>query len=80
MSDALVHGERAARGGVADTARASEVEVVFAGVEGGTCLTLPHRGFARHGGDWQGYRDGMGSEQGWTYCLACFATRAQQAA
>jgi uncharacterized protein YndB with AHSA1/START domain len=62
-----------------DTARASEVEVVFAGVEGGTRVTLTHRGFARHGGDWQGYRDGMGSEQGWSYCLACFAARAQQA-
>ena len=62
-----------------DTACASEVEVVFEAVDGGARVTLTHRGFARHGGDWRAYRDGMGSEQGWTYCLACFAERAQAA-
>lgn len=62
-----------------DTARASEVEVVFDAADGGTRLTLIHSGFGRHGGDWRAYRDGMGSEQGWTYCLDCFARRARRA-
>jgi uncharacterized protein YndB with AHSA1/START domain len=62
-----------------DTTRASEVEVVFAGADAGTRITLTHRGFRRHGGDWRAYLDGMASEQGWTYCLACFAERAQAA-
>jgi uncharacterized protein YndB with AHSA1/START domain len=60
-----------------DTARASEVEVVFEPANEGTRVTLTHRGFRRHGGDWRAYRDGMASNQGWSYCLACFAERAR---
>jgi uncharacterized protein YndB with AHSA1/START domain len=63
-----------------DPARASEVEVTFAPDGDGTQVSLSHRGFSRHGGDWRAYRAGMGSEQGWTYCLACFADLAGPAA
>jgi uncharacterized protein YndB with AHSA1/START domain len=56
-----------------DTNRASEVEVVFMPASTGTRIHLTHRSFRRHGGNWRAYRDGMGSEQGWSYCLACFA-------
>lgn len=60
-----------------DPEAASEVQVTFkAADDGGTRVVLEHSGFRRHGGDWRAYRDGMGSEQGWTYCLNRFAQAA----
>ena len=56
-----------------DTNRASEVEVVFEPESTGTRVQLTHRAFNRHGGDWRAYLAGMGSEQGWSYCLDRFA-------
>lgn len=62
-----------------DTGRASEVEATFRPTgDGGTHVVLEHRAFRRHGGDWRAYRDGMASDQGWTYCLACFAAVARE--
>ncbi len=57
-------------------ARASEVEVTFRPAGAGTQVTLTHRAFSRHGGDWRAYLEGMASDQGWTYCLQQFAETA----
>lgn len=63
-----------------DTARASEVDVAFEPIDAGTRVSLTHRAFNRHGGDWRAYLAGMGSDQGWTYCLDRFAEFAGQTA
>ncbi|MBK1668134.1 hypothetical protein CKO28_08805 [Rhodovibrio sodomensis] len=59
-----------------DTARASEVAVRFEAAGSGTQIILTHRAFSRHGGDGRADRDGMASDQGWTYGLRCFADAA----
>ena len=64
---------------VPDPARASEVEVRFAPAAEGTRVTLEHRDFARHGDAGPGYRDALGSEQGWPYMLARVAGSAHGA-
>ena len=58
---------------VPDPAAASEVEVGFSAAEGGTRVTLEHRGFARHGEEGEAYREAMGSEAGWPLILDRFA-------
>ena len=57
------------RESVPDPARASEVEVRFEDRR----VELEHRGFERHGDGAEGYRDGMGSPQGWPWLLERFA-------
>jgi len=58
---------------VPDPTRASEVEVRFEEVDGGTTrVELEHRGFSRHGEGADEYRQMMG-EQGWPYALERYA-------
>ncbi len=56
-----------------DPERASEVEVRFTAVDGGTRIELEHSGFDRHGDDAVKYRDAMDSEYGWPMILARYA-------
>ena len=48
-----------------DPAKATEVEVTFAGEGDGTRVTLEHRGFEVHGAPGAGMREAVGSEGGW---------------
>jgi uncharacterized protein YndB with AHSA1/START domain len=63
-----------------DPDKASEVEVVFTGSpEGGTDVTLEHRGWERHGEGAHEYRDGFERAGAWPHALerlaaAAFAT------
>jgi uncharacterized protein YndB with AHSA1/START domain len=60
-----------------DPGKASEVEVVFAGSpEGGTDVTLEHRGWERHGEGAQEYRDGFERAGAWPQALESFAAAA----
>ncbi len=53
-------------------AKASEVDVRFeAAGAGATRVTVQHRGFESHGGDWQAYRDGMAV--GWKHVLDAYS-------
>ncbi len=53
-----------------DPAKASEVEVRFEPEDpSSTRVALEHRAFDRHGEGSEAYREGMGSPQGWAYCL-----------
>ncbi|MFI9011776.1 SRPBCC family protein [Actinosynnema sp. NPDC053489] len=56
-----------------DPARASEVEVTFTEVAGGTRVDLVHRGFERHAASAARVRDGVAGEGGWTGILAGYA-------
>ena len=59
-------------------AKASEVEVRFEPADqGGTMVTLEHRGFERHGPDGASYRDALASERGWPWLLGRFAAAAR---
>jgi uncharacterized protein YndB with AHSA1/START domain len=62
-----------AREPVPDPARASEVEVRFSESADGIEVTLEHRDFSGHGEGADGYREAMGSEQGWPYILSRYA-------
>lgn len=55
---------------VPDREKASEVELRFE-EEGprSTRIEFKHRGFSRHGEGSDGYREALGSEQGWPYIL-----------
>jgi uncharacterized protein YndB with AHSA1/START domain len=55
---------------IPDPAKASEVELRFE-EEGprSTRIEFEHRGFTRHGEGAEGYRETLGSEQGWPYIL-----------
>jgi uncharacterized protein YndB with AHSA1/START domain len=58
----------------ADPERRSEVEVRFV-PEGSdrTRVALEHRHLDRHGEGWEGMRDGVAAEDGWTLYLSRFA-------
>jgi uncharacterized protein YndB with AHSA1/START domain len=59
---------------VPNPAKAGEVEVSFRAAGGAdTRVELEHRGFARHGEAGAGYREMMGSPQGWPLILDRFA-------
>lgn len=58
---------------VPDPSKASEVEVTFSEIAGGTRVTLTHRGFSNHGAGAQQYLEAMRSEQGWPLILQRFA-------
>lgn len=55
---------------IPDPRKASEVELRFE-EEGprSTRIAFEHRGFSRHGEGAEGYREALGSEQGWPYIL-----------
>ena len=58
---------------VPDPEKASEVEVRF--IPQGpreTSIEVEHRGFARHGGGWEAYRERMGGAEGWPNILERF--------
>jgi uncharacterized protein YndB with AHSA1/START domain len=58
-------------------AKASEVEAQFEPVkDGGTQVTLEHRGFERHGPEGAGYREALASPQGWPWILGRYAAAA----
>jgi len=44
-----------------------------------TLVELEHRGFERHGEGGRGYREALGSPQGWAYILGRFAGAAADA-
>jgi len=57
-----------------DAERASEVEVSFtAETPERTRVVLEHRNLDRHGEGWEGLREGVGGEGGWTLYLERFA-------
>jgi uncharacterized protein YndB with AHSA1/START domain len=56
-----------------DPSHASEVEVRFLEVGGGTRVEVEHRGFARHGEAWEAYRRAMDGDEGWPKILGAFA-------
>ena len=57
-----------------DPARTSEVEVRFTPEAGGrTRVVLEHRHLDRHGDGWEGMRDGIAGEGGWSLYLQRFA-------
>jgi uncharacterized protein YndB with AHSA1/START domain len=61
-----------------DHDRTSEVEITFDEVAPGrTRVQLTHRNLDRHGEGWEGMRDAVGSENGWS--LAPFAGRIEKA-
>jgi uncharacterized protein YndB with AHSA1/START domain len=52
-----------------DPAKATEVEVTFSAEDGGTRVTLEHRGFELHGDAGAGMRESVGSDGGWPSLL-----------
>jgi uncharacterized protein YndB with AHSA1/START domain len=57
-----------------DPDRRSEVEVSFAAVgPERTRVAIEHRHLDRHGDGWEGMRDGVAAENGWSLYLARFA-------
>jgi uncharacterized protein YndB with AHSA1/START domain len=60
----------------ADPDKTSEVEVRFTDEGAGrTRVDLEHRNIDRHGEGWEGMRDAVGSDDGWTTGLKRFAAR-----
>jgi uncharacterized protein YndB with AHSA1/START domain len=56
-----------------DAERATEVEVTFTPVEGGTLVELEHRGFEKHGEDGVKMRDAVNAPGGWADLLQLYA-------
>jgi uncharacterized protein YndB with AHSA1/START domain len=59
-----------------DRAQATEVEVTFTAENGGTRVTLEHRGFEVHGDAGPGMRDSVASEGGWSQLLELYRSAA----
>jgi uncharacterized protein YndB with AHSA1/START domain len=57
-----------------DPERATEVEVTFTPVDGGTLVELEHRGFERHGEEGVKMRDAVSAPGGWGDLLETYAT------
>ena len=58
----------------ADPAKTSEWEVRFvAETSQRTRVEIEHRNLDRHGGGWEGVRDGVGGDQGWPLYLSRYA-------
>ena len=55
-----------------DLSKATEVEVTFIAEEGGTRVTLEHRGFEVHGEAGAGMRESVSSEGGWPQLLQLY--------
>jgi uncharacterized protein YndB with AHSA1/START domain len=60
-------------------AHASEVEVTFEPIDGGTRVTLVHDAFVRHTVDGAAYRDAMASTDGWPLLLDRYVARVRRA-
>ena len=58
-----------------DPAQATEVEVTFTAVEGGTLVELEHRGFEKHGETGTKMADAVAAPGGWGELLDLFAQR-----
>jgi uncharacterized protein YndB with AHSA1/START domain len=56
-----------------DPAKATEVEVTFTAVEGGTLVELEHRGFEKHGETGAKMADAVSAQGGWGELLELFA-------
>ena len=56
-----------------DPERATEVEVTFTAVDGGTLVELEHRGFEKHGEVGAKMRDAVSSPGGWGDLLEVYA-------
>jgi uncharacterized protein YndB with AHSA1/START domain len=62
-----------------DPEKASTVEVRFEPEGEGTCVTVEHRDFERHGDGAHGYEQAMNSPQGWPFMLDRYARMAGRA-
>jgi uncharacterized protein YndB with AHSA1/START domain len=56
-----------------DPEHATEVEVTFTPVDGGTLVELEHRGFEKHGETGDSMRDAVSKPGGWADLLALYA-------
>jgi uncharacterized protein YndB with AHSA1/START domain len=56
-----------------DPEKATEVEITFTQVEGGTLVALEHRGFEKHGETGAKMRDAVGAPGGWADLLEMYA-------
>jgi uncharacterized protein YndB with AHSA1/START domain len=56
-----------------DPAKATEVEVTFTAVDGGTLVELEHRGFERHGETGEEMSKAVGAPGGWGDLLQMYA-------
>jgi uncharacterized protein YndB with AHSA1/START domain len=56
-----------------DPAKATEVEITFTAVDGGTLVELEHRGFEKHGETGVKMSDAVGAPGGWADLLELFA-------
>jgi uncharacterized protein YndB with AHSA1/START domain len=56
-----------------DPEKATEVEITFTAVEGGTLVELEHRGFEKHGETGAKMRDAVSAPGGWTDLLEMYA-------
>jgi uncharacterized protein YndB with AHSA1/START domain len=56
-----------------DPAKATEVEVTFTAVDGGTLLELEHRGFEKHGETGIKMREAVSAPGGWNDLLQLYA-------
>jgi uncharacterized protein YndB with AHSA1/START domain len=56
-----------------DPAKATEVEITFTSVDGGTLVELEHRGFEKHGETGTSMSDAVGAPGGWADLLELYA-------
>jgi uncharacterized protein YndB with AHSA1/START domain len=59
-----------------DESRATEVEVTFEPGDGGTRVTLEHRGFEVHGEAGAAMRDSVGGDRGWGQLMELYKNAA----